>query len=221
MRPDTPGALSAVPPARRLGPRAPRPFRATCSGTEKRWICSPPVGRVEGYKRRLACQDSKAASLSGSRSRLLRTRPPAVGVALGVVTALFANGVFEPGHVRTFSGYPRYEPRREVYAGKRREVVDQGGDTYGLRDGCEGLVQGLLADLPAEGRDTKDAVSARVFGVAGELDDSFVLLAPPPIPSGTRPRTSSISSSAKCRHTSPLKCENSPVVLPNAEPENI
>ncbi len=39
-----------------------------------------------------------------------------------------------------------------------------------MRDGHEVFIQGLLANLPVEGRDTEDAISARVFGVAGELD---------------------------------------------------
>jgi hypothetical protein len=50
---------------------------------------------------------------------------------------LFGNGIFEPGHVRVFGGHPSHEPRREVYAGKHRQVVYQNGDIYGLRDGRE------------------------------------------------------------------------------------
>ena len=116
----------------------------------------------------------------------------------GVVTLLFGNGVFAPGHVRAFGGYPRNEPRREVYAGKHQDVVYQDGDTHGLRDGREVFIQGLLANLPVEGRATEDAVSARAFRRAS-LTVSFVPLAPTLITSGTRPRTRSTSRSAKCR----------------------
>jgi hypothetical protein len=83
MRPDS--LLVPYPPCLQLvaqGLEAPRPFRAIRLWNGEAVDLLPARWTREGYKRGLACQDSKAASrCPAPRSRPPRTRPPDVGVA--------------------------------------------------------------------------------------------------------------------------------------------